>query len=83
MEHMIHDIREKGTIVTDQKNCFIGIPEILLQPAGCLEIEVISRLVEQKDVSGTYQLSRQAQASALTPAQLLERLGTSFLRVKA
>jgi hypothetical protein len=44
---------------------------------------VIRRLVQQQDVGGAYQLSRQAKSSALSATQLFERLRAGFLRIEA
>ena len=80
---MIHHIGEKCPIVADQKNRFVGICEVVLQPACRFEIEMVRRLVEQKHVGRAYQLSRQTESSALPAAQLSERLRARLLRIES
>ena len=82
MEHVIHHIGEKCTIMTDQQDRLVGISELIFQPARRFQIEVIRRLVQKQDVCGTYQLPRQAKPSAFTTTQLFERLGARFFRIE-
>jgi hypothetical protein len=74
MEHVIYDVRKKGTVVTDQQNRLVGVFQIVLEPSCGLEVEVIRRLIEQKDVSRAHQLSCEPESPAFAAAQLLQRL---------
>jgi hypothetical protein len=83
VENVIDDIAEKGTVVADQENRLVRIPEVLLQPARRFQIEVIGRLVQQQNIGSTHQLARQPEPAALSSAQLCEWLGSSFLGIEA
>src|ERR1700738_2840632 len=82
MEHVIHDIGEKRPIVADQQNRLVSVLQVIFEPSGRLEIEVISRFIEQQNVGRAHQLPRQAKSSAFAAAQLLQRLGARFLRIE-
>src|SRR5450759_4665288 len=83
MEHVIHYVGEKCAIMTDQQDCLVGIPEVILQPARRFQIEVIRWFVQKQDFCGTYQLPRQAKPSAFTTTQLFERLSARFFRIES
>jgi hypothetical protein len=83
MENMIDHTGQKCAVVTDQQDCFLCIPQVLLQPARRLQVEMIRRLVEKQDIGSAHQLARQPEPAALSTAQLLERLCSRFLRIKA
>ena len=79
---MIHDIGEKCPIVAYQQDGLVSVVQVVFEPPGGFEIEVIRRLVEQKDVGRAHQLSCQAESSAFATAQLLQRLCARFLRIE-
>ena len=61
----------------------VAVLQILLEPLGGLEIQVIGRLVEQQHVAGRHELARQAEPSALAARQRLERTRARFGGVEA
>jgi hypothetical protein len=82
MEDVVYDVCKKSAVVTDQQNRLVGILQVILEPSRGLEVEVIRRLVEQKDVSRAHQLSCQAESPAFAAAQLLQWLCTRFFGIK-
>jgi hypothetical protein len=83
MEHMVNDGLEKGTIVADQKNGGVEASQVSLEPGRGLQVEVVGGLVQQQHVGRRYQLLGQSQPAPLSPAQAVERLGSSPLRIEA
>jgi hypothetical protein len=83
MEHVIHDIREKCPVMADQENRLVSVFQVVFEPSGRLEIQVIRRLIEQQDISRANELPCQAKSSAFATAQLLQRLGACFLCVES
>src|SRR5699024_2924222 len=83
VQHVIHNVCKKCSVMTDEQDRFVCGLEIALQPLGCVEIEVIGRLVQQKDVCRTYELTRDAKAAALTATQLRMRTCSRFNRIEA
>src|SRR2546423_15483213 len=82
MEDMIFDIGEKGPIVAYQEDRLISVVKVVCQPLCRFEIDVIRRLIEQKDIGCTHQLPRQAESSAFATAQLIQRLCARFFRIE-
>src|ERR1700716_1652825 len=83
MEHVIHDIREKCPVMADQENRLVGGFQVVFEPPGRLEIQMIRPLIEQQDLGRANELPGQAKSSAFTTAQLLQRLGARFLCVES
>ena len=83
MEDVIDDGLEEGAIVAHHHHGRVELAQVILQPAGGLEIEVIGGLVEQEQVGRRHQLAHQPQASALAAAQALERAATRLVGIEA
>ncbi len=75
VEHMVHHRLEEGAVVADQEDGLVDLPEIALEPASGLEVEVVGRLVEHQDVGRGRQLAGQPQPAPLAAAQGRELLG--------
>src|SRR5207248_10083278 len=63
----------KGAVMAHEQDRALTRSQVLLEPAGRLEIEVIGRLVEQQDVGGRHELTGQAEPAELAAAQRGER----------
>ena len=74
VQHVVDDRGEKRAIVADQQHRGIHRREVFLEPARCLEIQVVRRLVEQQHVGWTHELARQTQTPAFAAAQLRNRI---------
>ena len=73
MQHVIHGGGQKGAVMAHEQDRPLTRSQVLLEPAGRLEIEVIRRLVEQQDVGGRHELAGQAESAQLAAAQRRER----------
>ena len=72
MEHVIHHRLEEGAVVAHHQHRCLELAEVVFQPAGGLEIEVIGGLVQQEEIGRGHQLAHQPQAAPLAAAQALE-----------
>ncbi len=73
VQDVIHRGRQKRPVVTDEQHGSLAGSKVLLEPTRRLEIEVIGRLVEQQYVSSRHELTGQAEAAKLAPAQRRQR----------
>ena len=69
VQDVIHGGGQKGAVMAHEQDRPLTRRQVLLEPAGRLEIEVIRRLVEQQDVGGRHELAGQAEATDLAAAQ--------------
>jgi hypothetical protein len=69
MEDVIHHCLKEGAIVADEKHGRVQSGQIVFQPLGGLEVQVIGRLIEQQDIGRRYQLLSQPHSSPLSSAQ--------------
>ena len=85
VQHVIHGGRQKGAVMAHEQHGPLARGEVLLEPAGRLEIEVIRRLVEQQDVGGGHELAGEAESAELAPAQRGQRrdAGLSGIELEA
>ncbi len=80
---MVHHRLEERAVVADHEHGGVELAEVVLQPAGGLEIEVVGGLVEQEDVGRRHQLARQAEAAPLAAAQSVERPEARVVGIEA
>ncbi len=66
---MVHHRLQEGAVVADEEHGGVEPGQIVLQPAGGLEVEVVGGLVEQEHVGGSHQLLRQPEPAPLAAAQ--------------
>ena len=83
MEHVVHHGLQEGPVVADEEHGRVEPAEIVLQPAGGLEIEMVRGLVEEEHVGRRHELLRQAEAAALAAAQPGERAGPGLVGIEA
>ena len=69
MQHVINGRGQKGAVVAHQQHGPLTRDEVLLEPAGRLEIEVVGRLVEQQHICGRHELAGKAEAAELAAAE--------------
>ena len=79
---MIDDRLEERAVVADHEHGGVEAPQVVLEPGGGLEVEVVGGLVQQQHVGRCHELLRQAQAPALPTAQARELPGPRVVRVE-
>ena len=80
---MIDDRLQERAVVADHEHGGVEAPQVVLEPGGGLEVEVIGGLVQQQHVGRRHQLLRQAQAPALPAAQPREVPRPGVVRIEA
>ncbi len=74
---------QERAVVADDQDSGVETEEVVLQPAGGLEVEVVGRLVEEEDVGGGHELAGQRDAAPLATAEGGHQLGARRLGVEA
>ena len=82
VEHVIHDVREKCAVVTDEQNRLVSLLQIFLEPRSGIEVEVVGRLVQQQHVGRAHKLARDAEAPSLPATEMRKRPRPRFYRVE-
>ena len=83
VQHVISHHRKERAVVTDTDDGAVGVAQILLEPRGGFEIEVIRGFVEQQDFGGRCQLPGQRYAPAFTAAERADAGGLGRFGVEA
>jgi hypothetical protein len=73
VEHVVDNRLEKGAVVADYQHRRAEPPQVLLEPGGGLEVEVVRGLVQQEHVGRRDELLDQAESTPLATAQPGER----------
>ena len=82
VEDVVHCFTEESAVVTHQEDGAIDVTQVFLEPARGIEVEVIRGFVEQQDLRGADELSRQAKPSAFTATQRRHRCRPRLLRIE-
>src|SRR5690606_7502924 len=83
VQDVVYDRIEEDAVVAHDEDGRIEGADVLLEPAGGLEVEVVGRLVEEVDVRGRDELPREADAAALAAAQRCDVPGPRLRGVEA
>src|SRR5687767_7371093 len=83
VQDVVNDGAEESAIVTDQQHCAVGVLEVLLEPASGIEVEVIGRFVEEKDVGCADELPGETQPASLATTECGHGHGPRALRIEA
>ena len=73
MQDLLGHAVQEIALVTDDEHGAAVAPQVLLQPQGGLEIEVVGRLVEQQQIGASKQESRQHDPHAPATRERVER----------
>src|SRR6267378_2708298 len=73
MQHVIHCRGEKSAVMAHEQDGPLTRGEVLLEPPGRLEIQMVRRLVEQQDIGRRHELAGQAEAAELATTQRGQR----------
>src|SRR6476659_9285953 len=69
--------------MADQQHGAIDAAQELLEPTRCFQIEMVRRLVEEKNIGGADELASETESAALTSTELRQRLDACRFRVEA
>jgi hypothetical protein len=83
VQHVVDHAAQEGAVVADEDHRAVGLPQVLLEPARGLEVEVVGGLVEEEHVAGEHELARQPHAPALAARELVEAARLGLLGVEA
>ena len=72
VQHVVHHGLQERAVMADEEHGRVEPGEIVLQPAGGLEVEVVGWLVQQEHVGRSHQLLHQTQPAPLAAAQPAE-----------
>ena len=75
VQDVVYRAGQEGAVVADQQHRLSDLPEIVLQPLGGFEIQVVGRLIEQQHVGRAGELPGQPEAPAFAAAQHVHRRG--------
>ena len=83
VEHVVHGFIEEGAVVADDERRAAAFEQVLLQPLGGFEIQVVGWFVEEQHVGGGHELRGQANAPAFAAGKHGDALDLGLLRVEA